>query len=458
MSHGLGNFPLSGNALSADTVAAAQTNSYQRAFWKASLLVALGLFEQTDAVRAANNNALLFWRTQTPASTASTQWQLWKLAKPQTIDEPDIRRGATDLLHRYRPNYQTVGQPLRAMPFVSSGSAAAEDFSTVRAQPDLHRYRTGFQTVGITWQMAWASTRPPDLEGFEPHRLKPDAHIFRVGYQTVGQSWLLWPQTKPAIEPEAYTAIRASLYWQRSAAMAATGGQPWFLWLVVSPRLEPETFDRHNNQDINQYRQAFQTVGQPLRAMPFVSGGSAAAETYEAPRAQPDLHRYRTGFQTVGQPYALLSWQSTRQRSEAESYESRRPSLYWQWSTALAPIGGQPWNLLYWQSARQRYDVEEYRLSARTSQWMWTTPVVISGPLVRAVAAGIYKGHYKNVGDVFQLDSISDLSDSTVDYFAGTSDSPVYGWMQVLTYSLNLLEQSQFLTGTVRDKPRRTVL
>jgi hypothetical protein len=192
--------------------------------------------------------------------------------------------------------------------------------------------------AGQPWYL-WPQTSPRmEAESFEPHRVTPDAHIYRVGFQTVGQSWFLWQNTSPRIEPESYTAGRASLYWQWSAPATVTGGQPWYLW--------------------------------PL------SGRGAAIEPYESRSAAPDLHRYRTGFQTVGQPYALLGWQSTRQRSETEDYTSRRPDAYWWWATALPQVFGQPYNLLYWQSTRQRSESEEYRVIPPSLYWWWKTPFV----------------------------------------------------------------------------------
>lgn len=53
--------------------------------------------------------------------------------------------------------------------------------------------------------------------------------------------------------------------------------------------------------------------------------------------------------------------------------------------------------------------------------------------IVEAVQEGVYKGVYQAVGNVFQLASNGDLCSSAVDQFAGTSDSPWYGWMAVQT-------------------------
>jgi len=85
-------------------------------------------------------------------------------------------------------------------------------------------------------------------------------------------------------------------------------------------------------------------------------------------------------------------------------------------------------------------------------------PPVLTPVWVKAVTQGYYKGIYREIGDIFELDSLSDLSSYLVDQVPGTADSPVYGWMMqlpgnpmpILGYS------SQQRTGSTM--PRRTVL
>jgi hypothetical protein len=48
---------------------------------------------------------------------------------------------------------------------------------------------------------------------------------------------------------------------------------------------------------------------------------------------------------------------------------------------------------------------------------------------VQAVSVGDYGGITRNIGDVFDIYSAADFSDSTVDYLAGGEGSPLYGWM-----------------------------
>lgn len=49
---------------------------------------------------------------------------------------------------------------------------------------------------------------------------------------------------------------------------------------------------------------------------------------------------------------------------------------------------------------------------------------------VQAVATGFYRGQFRDIGDVFDLASPSDLSDSTVSMVPpGNPDYPLYGWM-----------------------------
>ena len=212
---------------------------------------------------------------------------------------------------------------------------------------------------------------------------------------TAGQPWYLWQQSRVQIEAEWFDTRRRSLYWWQGTVPAVSGGQPWYLWVPTTQRLEAEGFERHSIPDINLYRQATQTVGQPFRAMQSVSGGSASLESYEAPRAAPDLHRYRTGFQTVGQPYSLLAFTGVRLPPEPESYESRRPDQYWWWATSIPVVIGQPYYLLYWQSTRQRSESEEYRVTSPSLYWWWTTPFIPAPP-----ATGL---HPVNMGVTFGM-------------------------------------------------------
>lgn len=89
--------------------------------------------------------------------------------------------------------------------------------------------------------------------------------------------------------------------------------------------------------------------------------------------------------------------------------------------------------------------------------------IVLEGVIfarVQATQAGFYRGDYKDTGDVFDLYSAQDLSDSTVSQVpVGDPDYPIYGWMKVVPSSTPLF--SWALTGSgassPRNSPRRTV-
>lgn len=77
---------------------------------------------------------------------------------------------------------------------------------------------------------------------------------------------------------------------------------------------------------------------------------------------------------------------------------------------------------------------------------------------VQAVAAGFYKGQMRAIGDVFDLLSPSDLSDSTVSQVPiGNPDYPLYGWMLQVPATATLVNQSLNGMGqsaTINGYPR----
>lgn len=85
-----------------------------------------------------------------------------------------------------------------------------------------------------------------------------------------------------------------------------------------------------------------------------------------------------------------------------------------------------------------------------------------AGFRVMAVAAGDYMNIYRDIGDVFDLVTANDFSDSTVSFVPpGNPDNPVYGWMQQVPPNTPLFSWA-LATGdglsTPRTSPRRTVL
>ncbi len=62
---------------------------------------------------------------------------------------------------------------------------------------------------------------------------------------------------------------------------------------------------------------------------------------------------------------------------------------------------------------------------------------------VQAVATGFYNNQFRQIGDVFDLLSPSDLSDSTVSQVpVGNPIYPIYGWMLVVPGTTPLVNQS----------------
>lgn len=414
-----------------------------------------------------NHSSALFFGRGAPTA-ATTPWYLWRPAATPVIVEPPAERVDHTRLHLYRTGFQTVGQPWATWPPYRPNTVRAEEYTAPAASLDLHRYRVGFQTVGQSpWLLGWRSNVPNIDSSYATPSAPPTLHQYRFGFQTVGQPWAMWPVYRTTTSaPDDFRCPAYDLFpFRQFAPVAPVSSQALAMWpLYRAPTLALEEYRRPAASDLFPFRQfapSGPVVGQPWFIWPVYSMRIEPEALPVQPR-HTDLHRYRVGYQTVGQPYALLSWSSRRQRTEAETYEVRSKQPRWFWITqAPAVTAGQPWALMNRQTPRQPVEAEQYRVRLPSLFWWWTTPsapIVIKGPLVRAVKEGFYLGHYRNIGDVFQLENLADLSDSTIDYMAGTSDSPVYGWMQVLYYPYSLLDQAQFLTGTVRDHPRRTVL
>lgn len=78
---------------------------------------------------------------------------------------------------------------------------------------------------------------------------------------------------------------------------------------------------------------------------------------------------------------------------------------------------------------------------------------------VQAVAAGFYNKDYKDIGDVFDLLNVGDLSDSTVSYVpVGNPDYPVFGWMLVVPSATPLFSWAASGLSSPRQAPRRVVV
>lgn len=90
----------------------------------------------------------------------------------------------------------------------------------------------------------------------------------------------------------------------------------------------------------------------------------------------------------------------------------------------------------------------------------WSADGFIPGGFrVMAVAAGYYQGDYKDIGDVFDIVSNNDFSDSTVSQVpVGNPDYPIYGWMLKVSATYPLFSWASSGLSSPRLSPRRTVV
>lgn len=80
---------------------------------------------------------------------------------------------------------------------------------------------------------------------------------------------------------------------------------------------------------------------------------------------------------------------------------------------------------------------------------------------VQAVVAGDYNGIWRDIGDVFDIVLLADLSNSTVSIVpVGNPDYPLYGWMKQVPASTPLYSYALSNGGlsTVRTSVRRWVV
>jgi hypothetical protein len=144
---------------------------------------------------------------------------------------------------------------------------------------------------------------------------------------------------------------------QAADAAAATPGAPWYLWPIPLPAAEPP-FDirRANHTLLHQYRQPFQTVGQPWSLLFPLPKPRLDPEPNLARAADHTaLHLYRVGYQTVGQPWQAL-FVATKPRLEPETYIVRptdQTPLYGRTTPVTATVGA-PWFI--WQPSTRLED------------------------------------------------------------------------------------------------------
>lgn len=130
-------------------------------------------------------------------------------------------------------------------------------------------------------------------------------------------------------------------------------------------------------------------------------------------------------------------------------------------------LPGQPMALLWYQSPNLRIEPEADTVN-RTAYYGlalgYPLPLVIPvapvppGFRVQAVQAGFYNEDYKDIGDVFDLITGNDFSDSTVSQVpVGDPDYPVYGWMKIVPFNTQLFSWAASGLSSPRFGPRRTV-
>jgi len=163
--------------------AAAASQPQRLEFWKPVALVALGFFAADEPRAAPPDNRIFYGKSQSAAAAATQPfWIGRRAALPAPEDEP-YRRIDQLALHRYRFNFQTVGQPW------------------------------------LTWPRA---TRALEIEGFESRR-PVDLMPFRssAGAAVVGQPWYFWHVARgdQSIEPDAVRVSYTATFFNRSEAV-----------------------------------------------------------------------------------------------------------------------------------------------------------------------------------------------------------------------------------------------
>lgn len=170
----------------------------------------------------------------------------------------------------------------------------------------------------------------------------------------------------------------------RAAAPAAQLGQPWQLWQPSNRLLDPEfSIQRANHDALHQFRETFQTVGQPWASIFQRTVPRLEPESFEVRRPDREsLHIFRVGYQTVGQPWQTL-FTVPAPRLEPESYLVRpvdQTPLYGRTTPAVVTAGA-PWYLWQntpqlaaaeWEIRRSDHDLlHRYRTSFQTVGQPW---------------------------------------------------------------------------------------
>lgn len=235
----------------------------------------------------ADHNELHLYRTG--FQTVGQPWLTWPVYRPLAEIPELIAVPRTDL-YPYR-QFAPVITPTAGQPFfLWQPSPTIEEPPPITWRADhtqLHRYRFNFQTVGQPWLTWPAYETPPEL--FLPELIAPrqgDLYPFRQISVTTnpGQPWYLFKQPRIDFEPEVVRSPWHDLSPYRQISVATNPGQPWYL--VKQPRIdfEPEVI-RSPWHDLSPYRQI--TVATPVDApAPPESGVKFAPYPYAAHHAR----------------------------------------------------------------------------------------------------------------------------------------------------------------------------
>lgn len=77
---------------------------------------------------------------------------------------------------------------------------------------------------------------------------------------------------------------------------------------------------------------------------------------------------------------------------------------------------------------------------------------------VQAIAAGTYKGDYKDIGDVFDIGAYDIDTSTGTDVPPFDPAYPIYGWMKVVPSTTPLFSWAASGNSSPRGSPRRTVV
>lgn len=388
-------------------------------------------------------------------------WLAYLTPRPtQQIEEQP--RAPADLtgLHRFRPGYQTVGQPPLALTRPPLPRLESEEYQPARQDlAALHRFRQSFQTVGQPlWMFYWRSTIPDTTDSAWPHYdLTGLLHTFRPTYQTVGQPlWMMgWRSKVPDIPDDTWPHYDPTrTFWQFQTML------PTYGMAAIAGPAQPVLYEANDGFPRQPDRTGpalllFNrgTVAAPTQSTPWFqyawrSTVPPQIEDFPARGAAPWIFNTQQVTQGVG---------SSAMRSPATPifYESndgfpRQPdrSNFQTYRQIVPPPSVYQPTIVF---RRWVPDVAAEDLTPRsTAQAIWalrSKPATFMR--VMAVKPGIYDGQYRSIQDVFDV-LVIDFADANAD--------PVLGWMIQVPQSTPGQERTLCGYSSQLDSFRRTII